>query len=56
METIQNILTFGVASAILEPPWDRNQVESVRITMAEAIGGAHRAGTCDQERHTPTQP
>jgi glucose-6-phosphate 1-dehydrogenase len=37
-ETIQNLLAFRFANAILEPIWDRRYISSVQVTMAESFG------------------
>ncbi len=37
-ETVQNILAFRFANGFFEPIWNRRYVDSVQITVAEAIG------------------
>jgi len=41
-ETVQNILAFRFANALLEPIWDRRYIDHVQIIVAETIGVEHR--------------
>jgi glucose-6-phosphate 1-dehydrogenase len=47
-ETVQNILMFRFANSIFEPVWNRNYIDSIQITIAEAVGVEHRAGYYDK--------
>jgi glucose-6-phosphate 1-dehydrogenase len=43
-ETVQNLLIFRFSNSIIEPLWNRNYVDHVQITTAEAVGVEHRGG------------
>jgi glucose-6-phosphate 1-dehydrogenase len=47
-ETVQNLLVFRFANAIFESLWNRDHVESVRITVAESLGIEQRAAYYEQ--------
>ena len=43
-ETVQNILAFRFANAILEPLWNRNYIQHVQISVTENLGVENRGG------------
>ena len=45
--TVQNILVFRFANLMLEPLWNRNYIDHVQISHAEARGIEERAGFYD---------
>jgi glucose-6-phosphate 1-dehydrogenase len=47
-ETVQNILVFRFGNGIFEPIWNRNYVDHVQITVAEALGIGDRGGYYDK--------
>ena len=47
-ETVQNIMAFRFANTLFEPVWNRNYIDHVQITVAEAEGVGHRAHYYEQ--------
>jgi len=46
-ETVQNIMAFRFANAIMEPLWNRNYIEHVQISVTEQLGVGDRGGYYD---------
>lgn len=46
-ETVQNIMAFRFANAILEPIWNRNYIEHVQISVTEQLGVEKRGDYYD---------
>ena len=42
-ETVQNIMTFRFANAVMEPLWNRNHIEHVQIAVSEQLGYINQA-------------
>ena len=47
-ETVQNIMTFRFANAIMEPLWNRNFIDHVQISVSEQLGVGTRGGYYDE--------
>jgi len=47
-ETAQNILFFRFANTIFEPVWNRNYIDHIQISVAEAVDVGHRGNYYDR--------
>ena len=56
-ETVQNLLAFRFANGIFEPLWNRQYIDHVQVTNAEAVGVEGRGGYYERRgscpRHDP---
>ncbi len=46
-ETVQNLLTFRFANRILEPVWNKNEIDHIQISVLETVGVEGRGGYYD---------
>ena len=46
-DTVQNLMVFRFANALIESAWNRDRIDSVQITVAESLGVGTRAGYYD---------
>jgi len=46
-ETVQNLLVFRFANTLFETAWNRDRIDGVEITVAEALGVEDRSGYYD---------
>ena len=47
-ETVQNLTVFRFANALFERVWNRDAIDHIQVTVAEAVGIAGRAGYYDK--------
>jgi glucose-6-phosphate 1-dehydrogenase len=47
-ETVQNLLVFRFANAVIEPLWNRRYIDHVQITLDESAGVGSRGGYFDK--------
>jgi glucose-6-phosphate 1-dehydrogenase len=47
-ETVQNLLAFRFGNTLFESAWNRDHIQAMQISVAEALGVEHRAGYYEQ--------